>query len=127
MLMTKVLVCGSREYGDAARLGGVLDAFHRATPITLVIEGGQRGADGLARQWAKSRGVPVQTFDPDWHKYGKAAGPIRNRRMIVEGEPEVVIAFPLNGPGTQNMIATARSAHIEVLVIDPPSHQRTDR
>ncbi len=112
----KVLVCGSRDNGQAAPVGSVLDAFHRATPITALIEGGARGVDRLAREWAQSRGVPVETFAADWHRYGPAAGPIRNRRMIVEGEPEVVIAFP-GGKGTANMVKEARRAHLEVLVI----------
>lgn len=39
------------------------------------------GADGLGERLAKEKGWSVKTFDPDWVKFGKAAGPIRNTEM----------------------------------------------
>src|SRR5262245_46929509 len=99
----KVLVCGGRDFKDAGRIQSVLSAFHAAQPIARLIEGGATGADRLARTWARGAQVPVTTFAPRWDLYGKSAGPIRNDRMLHEGQPDVVIAFP-GGAGTAHMV-----------------------
>jgi hypothetical protein len=72
-----------------------------------VIHGNQIGADLLAGQWAKSKGLKVAWYRADWHGYGKAAGPVRNARIVAEGKPHLVVAFP-GGKGTADMIAKAK-------------------
>jgi len=109
----RVLVCGGRDYLDAARVTRVLDAAHSKQSFSAVIEGGARGVDAWAGLWARSRDIPVETFAADWTAHGKAAGPMRNRRMLTEGKPDLVIAFP-GGRGTANMIRQARAAGIPV-------------
>lgn len=106
----RVLVCGGRKYGDAAEVNRALNEL----PVSLVIEGGASGADLLAKLWAQSNCVPCETYEADWDKYGKTAGPIRNQRMIDEGKPEVVVALP-GGPGTADMVRRARAAGIKVI------------
>jgi hypothetical protein len=61
----------------------------------------------------------IKPYPADWDKYGKAAGPIRNKQMLDEGNPEKVIAFRFkNSRGTQNMINQAEKAGIKTIVID---------
>lgn len=111
----KVLVCGSRHFNDYKLLKETLDGFD----ITEVIEGEARGADTLARNYAEERKIHVRPFPADWNRHGKAAGPIRNKQMLVEGQPELVIAFRgPNSRGTQNMITQSRKAGLEVKVIE---------
>lgn len=112
----RLLVCGGRSYSDREKLFWVLDALHAATPVTLVIHGGANGADALAGAWAKERGIPVQVFDADWSSHGRAAGPIRNKAMLVEGKPNMVAAFP-GGAGTKNMVSQARAAGLGVFSV----------
>ena len=107
-----VLVTGGRAYRKRAYLYGVLDAIHAATPITLLIEGGANGADALARHWAIARNVPHLTFQADWILFGKAAGPMRNQRMVNQN-PDLVVAFP-GDTGTADCVRKARAKHIEV-------------
>jgi len=58
-------------------------------------------------------------FPADWHQYGRSAGPIRNYKMLKEGQPDCVIAFlHENSRGTRHMIEIARKADIEVKVIN---------
>lgn len=114
----RVLVCGGRDYVDALTLGSWLGAAHKAHPVSLIIEGGATGADRLARHWAEFVGVPVRTFKADW-ALGPKAGPMRNSRMIEEGMPDLVIAFP-GGKGTADMVRRARAAGIEVKEITEP-------
>lgn len=48
--------------------------------------------------------------------YNAKAGPDRNQRMIDEGRPDLVVAFP-GGRGTADMIRRATEAGIEVFRI----------
>ena len=61
---------------------------------SLVIQGEARGADSLARDVAQNLGIEVLPFPANWEKYGRAAGPIRNKQMLDEGDPDGVLAFP---------------------------------
>ena len=53
-------------------------------------------------------------FPAEWKKHGKAAGPIRNRKMLQDGKPDLVLAFP-GGRGTANMVELATDAGIRVM------------
>lgn len=92
----------------------VLGDLHAETPITAVIEGGASGADMLGRCWAEMHHVKSVTVPADWATHGKAAGPIRNRRMLTDFKPDLVVAFP-GGRGTANMIHQAERAGVRVL------------
>lgn len=116
----RVLVSGSRHFSDSRLLAEVLDRVGREQgPITEVIEGEARGADTLARLWAERRGIEVHKFPADWTAHGKAAGHIRNKQMLDEGKPDLVIAFLApNSRGTANMISQTEKAGVPVKVID---------
>jgi hypothetical protein len=116
----RVLVCGGRCFGERfverRMLDMTLDELHAKNPFTVLIEGGATGADYRANRWAKAAGVPVEQFKADWGRYGKAAGPERNSRMLTEGRPDLVIAFP-GGRGTADMVDRAKGAGISVQVV----------
>lgn len=114
--MRKVLVSGGRDYQNREILFRVLDASHAGTPIDQIIHGAARGADTLAQQWADDRGVRCLQFPADWKKDGKAAGPIRNRRMLLE-EPDLVICFP-GGRGTADMRKAAHKAGVPTVTVN---------
>lgn len=109
----RVLVCGGRDYRNHAYVFGVLDEMHAATPITCIIQGGARGADLHAYLWARERQIPNEQYDADWESDGLAAGPIRNARMLRDGKPDLVVAFP-GGRGTADMVRQARAAGVSV-------------
>lgn len=111
----RVLVCGGREYDDWDKVDLALDPFKSGD--TTIIQGGAKGADFLAKAWAKYYNVPSEEYPADWKKYGKAAGGIRNQRMIDEGKPNLVVAFP-GGVGTADMVRRAKAANIEVIEVD---------
>ena len=108
--MTRLLVCGGRNYTDYWTVHEVLNGFHKSRPVSCLIVGGALGVDRFAQRWASDRDVTVWSV-------GLKAGPIRNRRMIVEGKPDHVIAFP-GGKGTANMIDQAKRAGIPVMRIE---------
>ena len=111
----RVLVCGGRDYADRAAVFGALDAVRqRTSPGALqVIQGGAGGADALARAWCRIMRVPCVTEPAEWERHRKAAGPIRNQKMIDTYAPELVLAFP-GGRGTADMVSRAENAGISV-------------
>jgi predicted Rossmann-fold nucleotide-binding protein len=110
-----LIVCGSRHFDNRRIVYKVLDRIHKERGINLIIEGGATGADRLAREWAKSRGVLFKTFEADWTTHGRAAGPIRNREMLAWPYLSGVVAFP-GGKGTADMVRQARTAAVTVWV-----------
>lgn len=134
----RVLVCGGRAFGvpavnddfkitraaqqkaDAEYWGlwRALDSIHAKTPIKVVIHGVAQGADEIAASWAASRrqkgeAILVAPFKADWRSHGKAAGPLRNQRMIDDGKPDLVLAAP-GSRGTLDMVTRAVKAGIAV-------------
>lgn len=111
--MKRLLICGSRRWRNREAIYTVLRE-HRPD---LVIEGGAPGADRIAHEEALALGIPVRQFRADWKRYGRAAGPIRNERMLHEGKPTAVAAFVLpSSKGSWHMIEIAETAGIEVVV-----------
>ena len=114
----RVLACGGRNYDDRERLYRVLDKALKAATLAgrtfVLIHGNARGADKLSHEWAMARQVDdVRVYPADWEQHGKAAGPIRNRLMLTDGQPNVIIAFK-GGNGTANMIQQGKKAGVPV-------------
>lgn len=126
----RVLICGGRTFGvdqpvpggaiaaamQRSLLTGYLDRALRHGRISVLIHGAAHGADTLAGEWAAANSVPVEAYPADWTTYGRAAGGIRNRQMLEDGRPDIVLAFA-GGKGTANMIAQARKAGVRVIEV----------
>jgi hypothetical protein len=117
-LTMRVLVCGGRDFTDMALLSRILNTFHAFAPFAVLIHGDASGADALAGQWARQHGVEVAAYPTDWQRDGHSAGPRRNQRMLTEGKPDLVIAFPTGGPGTRDMIYRAKASDVVTLTIE---------
>lgn len=93
-----ILVVGSRNYNNYKEFCNVLDYLlsHYYPENVTLISGGAKGADSLAEQYAKSRGIDIIVMKADWNAYGKKAGYIRNEAMhkaLSEYSNRHVIAF----------------------------------
>lgn len=102
----------------------------------VVIEGDATGADKIAGMWATQSPLHPppdedtgygcaelmhECYPANWNKHGKAAGPIRNTQMLVEGKPTLVLAFSNDfsqSRGTNNMIEQAKKADLPVVKIE---------
>lgn len=121
----RIIVCGGRNYGAYAKEREVMRAWvegllgHQGGP-PLVAHGNAKGADRFAADHCARLGVPCAAFPADWGTHGKAAGPIRNRRMLDVVEPHRVVAFP-GGRGTEGMVAMAERAGVPVIRIEASS------
>jgi len=129
-MMFTILVCGGRDYTDIDKLCCALDSvvdknglWHPNYPNNcvsqdlLIVSGGARGADSIAREWAIIRGARINEYFPNWSKYGLRAGHLRNQAMLDNERVDIVVAFPTGGPGTRDMISRAQKARIEVRII----------
>lgn len=133
----RILVCGGRDYADRSAVIRELDRLTidegdmLPRKGTVIIHGACRtGADRWADEWAVVNWCPCEEFPADWTNierpgavvrkrkdgslYDAAAGPHRNQRMIDEGRPDLVVAFPGKN-GTADMMQRARAAGIEIL------------
>ena len=108
----KISVVGSRAFDDYKLLRETLDEYD----IDLIVSGGATGADSLAERYAKEENINTMIFKPDWKTHGKAAGFIRNRDIVVNGN--LVVAF-WDGvsKGTLSSINIARKMNIETKII----------
>lgn len=113
----KVLVCGGRDYKDWDQMYSVMDGIDGDNKITWLIHGEARGADRMAGAWAVSKGIHISSFPANWAKYGKRAGYVRNKQMLDERHPDLVVAFP-GGRGTAMMVQLAREQGVPVIEIN---------
>ena len=115
----KILVCGGRHFDDNSlfntkmRLVWEMVEARSGEEILLIQGGCPTGAEAMARRWADSHGVAYVTVPARWEKEGKAAGPIRNDKMLTDWRPNLVLAFA-GGRGTKDMVDRARKAGVEV-------------
>lgn len=107
----RVLVCGGRMYSDVAEVKRVLD--HLYPYMSLLITGAARGADMLASDWQRKNSYQPKyiEYQAEWDRFGYAAGPIRNKKMLDVGKPDMVVRFP-GGRGTANMAKIAKEAGV---------------
>lgn len=125
----RLLICGSRDWTDK---GAIIRAVHwlmKMETIDIIIEGenGKRdrtgrvikGADLLAREVADEMDIPVDPYRPDWSR-GLRGGPERNTRMLIEGKPDLVMAFHEHlfgkSKGTKDMVRQAILFGVPVLI-----------
>lgn len=113
----RVLVCGSREYDNWGYIQQQLDSL--TVKIDTIIHGAAPGVDSLAGVWARRNNITEEAYPAQWEKHGKAAGPIRNKQMLDEGKPDLVVAFlSEKSKGTRNMIEQSKKAGIPCIVHD---------
>ena len=122
MTTPKILVSGGRDFNNWELLRDTLyiacrdrgwesppDEYGNSLPNVIIVHGGARGADDLADQWAVVNWCVVEEYKADWKHEGKAAGPIRNKRMLETSKPDLILAFPMpNSVGTWDLVQAAK-------------------
>jgi hypothetical protein len=140
-----VLVCGGRDFDKKTLLDQTIDRLDQERKIVGLVHGMARGADTLAGLWMDDKikeeyqacwlrrqacpgtyRINGMQYSPErwmigypanWTKYGKAAGPIRNKLMLDRHRIELVIAFPTGGHGTRHMIELANQRGVPTHVV----------
>ena len=116
----RIIICGSRDFDNKPLCFDTLDKILPLYGETEIISGHAKGADIFGEEYAQMHSIKLSVFKPDWAKYGRGAGPIRNREMLkyASGRTPVIIAFwDGKSKGTKNMIDQANKAGAVVHVI----------
>lgn len=113
----KLAVVGSRTFNDYEMLCKYLNTIHSKEPITYIVSGGAKGADKLSEKWALENDIPTIIFYPDWEKFGRKAGFLRNNDIITEAD-KVLACWDGVSNGTKNSIELAKRQNKKCLVVN---------
>jgi hypothetical protein len=116
----RTIICGDRNWDNKEYLFFVLTGLDAMHGIDTVISGHARGADTMGELWARENNKELLIFPAEWDKYQQAgrknpAGPIRNRQMLKEGKPDMVVAFHeslATSKGTKDMVKIAKQSGV---------------
>jgi len=109
----KLAVVGSKSFKDYEKLKEVLDEYE---DVEEIVSGGAVGADSLAERYAIEHHIPIKVFYPNWSKYGKAAGPIRNK-LIIQRADKVVAFYNGHSRGTESSMRYANSMNKDLKIV----------
>lgn len=117
-MTVRILVTGSRDWSSWDVMNKALAEAWAATGYELdatLVHGDARGADRMAAEIWRSRGLPVEPHPADWSQ-GKVAGHWRNQAMVDLGA-RLCLAFMLpESRGTRDCVARAEVAGIPTIV-----------
>ena len=114
----KLAIIGSRTFNDYGKLSNIIQEhfFGNLSPINKIISGGAYGADILGENFARDFNIKKEVYKPDWDKFGKSAGFIRNQEIV--DACDMVLAFwDGKSKGTQDTINKAKKAKKPTFVV----------
>ena len=112
-----IAIIGSRNFSNYSYMKENILNNIDVREIDNIVSGGARGADSLGEQFAKEFNINTIIFKPDWNKYGKAAGMIRNTDII--NNCDIVFAFPIGeSKGTYDSIKKAKKFNKKIYVFE---------
>lgn len=108
------IIAGSRtatqeQTYEASRLSGW------SGEIAETLDGGALGADRWGSEWSRAMRLSIKMFRANWDQHGRAAGPIRNRKMA-EHADALIAVWDGKSRGTKNMIEEATNRGLKVFV-----------
>ena len=81
----------------------------------VILCGMARGVDMMGKAWAEERGLEVEEWPAEWHRFGRRAGYLRNRAMA-ENADALVAVWDGKSRGTDNMMENARVLRLKTFV-----------
>lgn len=109
----KVIVAGSRTITDPSVV--TLACMESGFQFSEIVSGGAAGVDLTGERLALKWGVPVKRFPADWKKWGRRAGPIRNREMAAYADA-LVLVWDGQSRGSASMLNEARQRGLQIHV-----------
>ena len=109
----RVCISGSRGYKNLDNVGFVLEGLPRDS---IIVHGGAVGVDAEADRVARELGFEIEVFNPNWNKFGKSAGPLRNREMVKTCD-QLIAFWDGTSRGTASAIAVANELNVPTEVI----------
>jgi len=113
--MFKVIIAGSRRFRDYNRLRMVCDYMLQNQKEIEIVSGTALGADKLGEKYAEERGYQIKRFVPDWSKYGRSGGYLRNKQMA-EYADALIVFWDGKSKGSKHMIDIATEYGLKIKV-----------
>lgn len=93
--MIKIGIIGSRSINDFTLIENKVNIIIKNKDLEynniIIVSGGAKGVDSLAEMFAKKFNIATEIYIPDWKKYGRSAGMIRNGDIVKNSD--IVIVF----------------------------------
>lgn len=112
----KIAIVGGRDFFDYELLKESVFQNLSLDDIDCVVSGGAKGADSLGEKFAEEFNLDTLIFKPDWKKYGRSAGHIRNKD-IIENADFVFAFWDGMSKGTKGSINIANKLNKTLKVI----------
>lgn len=77
----RLAIVGSRTIDD---IDTVFEELGKISGVIEVISGGAEGVDSMAEAYAYSLGLRPIVIKPEWEKFGKKAGMLRNTEIVAQ-------------------------------------------
>ena len=109
-MIKRIVIAGCRNFKDYEQASEYIDICIteiRKRYSLVFVSGGCQGADIIGEKYAKENGFAIEKILPDWQKYGRAAGPIRNEEMAKAAD-YVICFWDGKSRGTKSMIGFAK-------------------
>ena len=117
-MIKRVVIAGCRDYENYEQAKEFIDiclSNVRKENEIIIVSGAARGADAIGERYAKENGFRIEKYPADWEKYGKSAGPIRNKQMA-EISDYVICFWNEKSKGTKSMIDYAKKLNKPVKI-----------
>ncbi len=117
-MIKRVVIAGCRDYSNYEEAKLYIDfclSNIRKENNIIILSGHANGADLIGERYAKENGFKVEIYPANWKKYGRSAGPIRNRQMA-EVCDYVICFWDGKSRGTKSMIEFAKECNKPVRI-----------
>ncbi len=102
----RIVIAGCRDYNnyDEAKLyiDFCLSNIRKEYEI-IIVSGCASGADAIGERYAEENEFKIEKYPADWKRYGRSAGPKRNKKMA-EVSDYVICFWDGESRGTKSMI-----------------------
>lgn len=115
----RIVVAGCRDfedYGFAKEKIDVCISNIKEKYSLIFVSGGCKGADMIGERYAKENGYKLERYTADWERYGKSAGPKRNKEMAKVSD-FVICFWDGKSRGTKSMINFAKTYKKPIKII----------
>ena len=116
--MIKLAIVGGRYFSDYNKFKIIVSEHIKDIGVpNEIISGGAIGVDTMAEKYANENNIPIIVFKPDWNKYGKKAGILRNTD-IIEASTHVLALPCKQSIGTYDSINKAKKLNKELTIVN---------
>lgn len=111
-----VIIAGSRTITTERFPTRKIDELLSQLDAPVIISGGAKGVDLCGERYAIDRGLKVERYPANWHRFGRAAGMVRNQHMSWRAS-HLIAVWDGQSRGTANMIEIAKRDGLKTRLI----------